>query len=106
LTKRIGVFWQISKKTEKCELYFPLRRNYFCFYGVFVCRATSENPVVFFDITIGGENAGRIEMTLRADVVPKTAEVNNIFMPSEHIRNRINLILMFVTAELPRIVHW
>jgi len=34
----------------------------------------SGNPVVFFDMTIGGEAVGRIEMTLRADVVPKTAE--------------------------------
>ena len=32
------------------------------------------NPVVFFDITIGGHNAGRIKMELFADVVPKTAE--------------------------------
>ena len=32
------------------------------------------NPIVFFDMTIGGVAAGRIEMTLRADVVPKTAE--------------------------------
>ena len=34
-----------------------------------------SNPVVFFDMTIGGAPAGRIEMTLRADIVPKTAEV-------------------------------
>jgi cyclophilin family peptidyl-prolyl cis-trans isomerase len=34
----------------------------------------SDNPVVFFDISIGGKPAGRIEMELRADVVPKTAE--------------------------------
>jgi peptidylprolyl isomerase len=32
------------------------------------------SQVVFFDMTIGGKPAGRIEMTLRADVVPKTAE--------------------------------
>ena len=35
------------------------------------------NPVVFFDMTIGGAPAGRIEMTLRADVVPKTVEVSD-----------------------------
>ena len=33
--------------------------------------------VVFFDMTIGGAPAGRIEMTLRGDVVPKTAEVSS-----------------------------
>ena len=35
---------------------------------------SAENPVVFFDISIGGMAKGRIEMELRADVVPKTAE--------------------------------
>lgn len=33
-----------------------------------------SNPKVFFDITIGGVSAGRIEFELFADVVPKTAE--------------------------------
>ena len=32
------------------------------------------NPVVFFDITIGGLPAGRIKMELFKDTVPKTAE--------------------------------
>jgi len=35
---------------------------------------SAANPIVFFDMEIGGKPAGRIEMTLRADVVPKTAE--------------------------------
>ncbi len=34
----------------------------------------TPRPVVFFDITIDGANAGRIEMELFNDVVPKTAE--------------------------------
>lgn len=33
-----------------------------------------KNPVVFFDITIGGVPAGRIKMELFADIVPRTAE--------------------------------
>ena len=33
-----------------------------------------DNPRLFFDITIAGEEAGRIVMTLFADVVPKTVE--------------------------------
>jgi Cyclophilin type peptidyl-prolyl cis-trans isomerase/CLD len=38
-------------------------------------KATSaENPRVFFDITIGGEPAGKITMELFRNVVPKTAE--------------------------------
>src|SRR5206468_12939731 len=32
------------------------------------------NPQVFFDIQIDGKPAGRIVMTLRDDVAPKTAE--------------------------------
>lgn len=34
----------------------------------------SSNPVVFFDISIGGQEVGRIKMELFADIVPKTSE--------------------------------
>ncbi|KAM3134661.1 hypothetical protein pb186bvf_013303 [Paramecium bursaria] len=33
-----------------------------------------QNPIVFFDIAIGGQKQGRIKIELYADVVPKTAE--------------------------------
>ena len=33
-----------------------------------------SNPKVFFDVSIGGKSAGRIEFELRKDVVPKTVE--------------------------------
>ncbi len=33
------------------------------------------NPRVYFDITLDGEDCGRVVMQLRKDVVPKTAEV-------------------------------
>nr|XP_021389419.1 peptidyl-prolyl cis-trans isomerase H isoform X2 [Lonchura striata domestica] len=36
--------------------------------------ANPNNPVVFFDVTIGGQDVGRMKIELFADVVPKTAE--------------------------------
>merc|ERR1712100_982858 len=35
---------------------------------------TMANPKCYFDMSIGGADAGRIVMELRADVVPRTAE--------------------------------
>lgn len=37
-------------------------------------NVVKENPVVYFDISIDNRPAGRIEITLRADVTPRTAE--------------------------------
>lgn len=33
-----------------------------------------DNPRVYFDVKIGGKDAGRIVMELRKDVCPKTVE--------------------------------
>mmetsp|Transcript_962 Transcript_962/g.3439 ORF Transcript_962/g.3439 Transcript_962/m.3439 type:complete len:184 (+) Transcript_962:132-683(+) len=33
-----------------------------------------ENPIVFFDVSIGGQPAGQIKFELFADICPKTAE--------------------------------
>ena len=37
-------------------------------------QGKAANPTVYFEIEIDGKPAGRIEMLLRADIVPKTAE--------------------------------
>lgn len=47
----------------------------------------SSNPIVFFDISIGGHPAGRIKMELFADQVPKTAESFRQFCTGEHRRD-------------------
>ena len=48
--------------------------KYFSNIYYFSLSLSRSNPVCYFDITIGGKPAGRVVMTLRADVVPKTAE--------------------------------
>eukprot|EP01036_Dinobryon_divergens_P060080 gene60080-80128_t len=45
------------------------------------------NPVVFFDIGIGGVPAGRIKIELFADVCPKTAENFRQFCTGEYRQN-------------------
>ena len=43
----------------------------------------AANPVVFFDVEIGGVAAGRVRMELFADVCPRTAENFRVFCTGE-----------------------
>ncbi|KAH8906086.1 peptidyl-prolyl cis-trans isomerase H [Coniochaeta sp. PMI_546] len=48
----------------------------------------SGNPLVFFDITLGGEPLGRITFELFKDVVPRTAENFRQFCTGEYKSQR------------------
>nr|CAB3265064.1 peptidyl-prolyl cis-trans isomerase CYP22-like [Phallusia mammillata] len=48
-----------------------------------------KNPIVFFDVSVGGQDIGRIRMELFADVVPKTAENFRQFCTGEYKRDGI-----------------
>merc|ERR1712078_8670 len=67
-------------------------------------RAAMANPVVFFDMTIGGSPAGRIEMTLRADVVPKTAENFRALCTGEKGQGRSGKALHFKGSSFHRVI--
>ncbi len=56
-----------------------------------VCMADSKqaNPVVFFDVSIGGQDMGRMKMELFADVVPKTAENFRQFCTGEFRKDKV-----------------
>eukprot|EP00571_Detonula_confervacea_P015214 CAMPEP_0172297644 /NCGR_PEP_ID=MMETSP1058-20130122/583_1 /TAXON_ID=83371 /ORGANISM="Detonula confervacea, Strain CCMP 353" /LENGTH=174 /DNA_ID=CAMNT_0013006813 /DNA_START=47 /DNA_END=571 /DNA_ORIENTATION=+ len=64
----------------------------------------TENPVVFFDITIGGSSKGRIEIELRADVVPLTAENFRCLCTGEKGVGRSGKILHFKGSAFHRVI--
>jgi peptidylprolyl isomerase len=65
---------------------------------------SSENPVVFFDVTIGGSSKGRIEMELRHDVVPITAENFRCLCTGEKGIGRSGKILHFKGSAFHRVI--
>ncbi|CAJ1949137.1 unnamed protein product [Cylindrotheca closterium] len=65
---------------------------------------SAENPVVFFDITIGGSLKGRIEMELRADVVPRTAENFRCLCTGEKGIGRSGKLLHFKGSAFHRVI--
>ncbi|CAL8463957.1 g3492 [Coccomyxa elongata] len=63
-----------------------------------------SNPVVFFDVSAGGSPLGRIEMTLRADVVPRTAENFRALCTGEKGVGRMGKPLHFKGSSFHRVI--
>ena len=64
----------LVKKINHANTFIPAAEAHKCFTRSLSSNNCTVNPKVFFDISIGGENTGRIEFELYADTVPKTAE--------------------------------
>jgi peptidylprolyl isomerase len=63
-----------------------------------------QNPKVFFDITIGGNPAGRIVMELYADTNPRTAENFRALCTGEKGKGRANKPLHFKDSKFHRVI--
>lgn len=63
-----------------------------------------SNPVVFFDISIGSQPAGRVEMELFQDVVPKTAENFRALCTGEKGIGRSGKPLWFKGSRFHRVI--
>jgi len=63
-----------------------------------------KNPVVFFDITIGGKPAGRVTIELFADVVPKTAENFRALCTGEKGKGKSGKPLHFKGCAFHRVI--
>ncbi|KAK9802825.1 hypothetical protein WJX73_003189 [Symbiochloris irregularis] len=63
-----------------------------------------SNPVVFFDVSAGSSPLGRIEMTLRADVVPKTAENFRALCTGEKGKGKSGKPLHFKGSTFHRVI--
>lgn len=63
-----------------------------------------QNPKVFFDITIGGNPAGRIVMELYADTNPRTAENFRALCTGEKGKGKANKPLHFKDSKFHRVI--
>jgi len=63
-----------------------------------------SNPRVFFDVTLGGQPAGRVVFELFADVVPKTAENFRALCTGEKGMGRAGKPLHFKGSKFHRII--
>jgi peptidyl-prolyl isomerase H (cyclophilin H) len=62
-----------------------------------------ENPITFFDVTLGGEPLGRIKMELFADIVPRTAENFRQYCTGEN-KNHLGKPQGYKACKIHRVV--
>jgi len=67
-------------------------------------KGDSGKPMVFFDMSIGGKPAGRIEMELRKDIVPKTAENFRALCTGEKGKGRQGKPLSYKGSAFHRVI--
>merc|ERR1711920_153844 len=72
--------------------------------GKVVGEGDPLKPVVFFDISIGKELAGRVEIELRKDVAPQTAENFRCLCTGEKKKKFSKLQLTYKGVKLHRII--
>ena len=63
-----------------------------------------ENPVVFLDISLGSAKKGRIEIQLRADIVPRTAENFRCLCTGEKGVGRSGKLLHYKGCSFHRVI--
>mmetsp|Transcript_65856 Transcript_65856/g.77376 ORF Transcript_65856/g.77376 Transcript_65856/m.77376 type:complete len:181 (+) Transcript_65856:32-574(+) len=63
-----------------------------------------SNPVVFFDISIGGSPKGRVEIELYSDVVPRTVENFRCLCTGEKGMGRNGKLLHFKGSTFHRVI--
>ena len=63
-----------------------------------------SNPLVFFDVTIGGQQAGRIIIELFADKTPKTAENFRALCTGEKGKGKSGKPLHFKGSTFHRVI--
>jgi len=67
-------------------------------------KSDPQNPVVFFDLEIGGKAAGRVEFELFADTVPKTAENFRCLCTGEMGKTKAGVPLSFKGSTFHRVI--
>ncbi|KAK8780908.1 hypothetical protein V5799_017751 [Amblyomma americanum] len=71
--EKVGSSLQLSAEHQQPEPSSPLV-DAACDFEDSVAPVKASNPRCFLDVTASGSSLGRLEIELRADVVPKTAE--------------------------------